>query len=130
MIDAEAIDAFKALAQPTRMALYRALRAAGPEGLAAGRIAEALDVPPPTLSFHLKEMTAARLIDARRDGRRVIYSLNERTIGLLADFLQSEYADPRGQANGAHANDDARAANGLIGSHRRAPSSRNGASLD
>ena len=63
------IRALGALAQEHRLALFRLLVQAGPEGLAAGAIAEALGVPASSLSFHLAQLTNARLIAQRRDGR-------------------------------------------------------------
>ena len=89
MLDAHAIEAFKALAQPTRMALYRLLKSAGADGLSAGAIADRLNVPPPTLSFHLKEMSASGLVSSKRDGRRMIYALNGELVSRLAAFLAS-----------------------------------------
>ncbi|MCX7893150.1 MAG: helix-turn-helix domain-containing protein [Burkholderiales bacterium] len=82
-----AIGALAALAQTSRLAVFRRLVAAGPEGLAAGAIAEALDVPPATLSFHLKELARARLVRSRRRGRFVIYSAEFDRIGALIGYL-------------------------------------------
>ena len=62
MSSASTIAKLAALAQETRLALFRLLVEAGPQGLAAGAIAERLDVAAPTLSFHLKELTHAGLI--------------------------------------------------------------------
>ena len=79
------IAALAALAQETLLAAYRLLVQAGPAGLAAGRIAEALSVSPASLSFHLKEMAYAGLIQARQDGRYIIYSAHfEQMTALLA----------------------------------------------
>ncbi len=87
-----AIIALAALAQGTRLSIFRALvRAhslkAGEGGLAAGDIAEALDVAPATLSFHLKEMFHAGLVSSRRDGRSIIYSADLDVMRSLTDFL-------------------------------------------
>lgn len=80
-----AVASLAALAQETRLSVYRALVEAGPKGLAAGRIAERLAVAPATLSFHLKELLHAGLVASRQDGRYVIYSANyEQMNGLLA----------------------------------------------
>jgi ArsR family transcriptional regulator len=86
------IDALSALAQETRLAIFRALvRAHSPKegegGLAAGDIGVALDVPPATLSFHLKEMSHASLVVSRREGRSIIYKANLATMRGLTDFL-------------------------------------------
>jgi DNA-binding transcriptional ArsR family regulator len=82
----QAIAMLTALAQETRLAVFRSLAAAGQEKN-AGVIADELGVPAPNLSFHLKELVHAGLIMARRDGRNVWYSLNERNVGRLMAFL-------------------------------------------
>jgi ArsR family transcriptional regulator, arsenate/arsenite/antimonite-responsive transcriptional repressor len=76
-----------ALAQASRLAIFRLLVEYGPEGLAAGRIAEALDLAPATLSFHLKELAAAGLIEGRQDGRFIHYSANFQAMGELLSYL-------------------------------------------
>jgi len=76
-----------ALAQETRLAIFRALVQAGPEGLAAGRIAEALGAPASTLSFHLKELAAAGLVKARQDGRFIFYTADYAAISELIAFM-------------------------------------------
>lgn len=82
-----AVQALSALAQETRLAIYRLLVTAGPAGMAAGAIAEKLDLPPPTLSFHLKELNQAGLVRFRQDGRFVIYSANFDSMTGLVSFL-------------------------------------------
>ena len=76
-----------ALAQETRLSIFRLLVEAGPEGLPAGAIAEALDVAPATLSFHLKELSHAGLAHARQEGRYVIYSADFEQMAALMTFL-------------------------------------------
>ena len=83
----EAVKALAALAQETRLAIYRALVQAGPEGLPAGRIAEIVGTPASTLSFHLKELAAASLIRSRQDGRFVIYAAQYDAMAQLVGFL-------------------------------------------
>ena len=83
----DAVTALAALAQETRLAVYRALVQAGPDGLAAGRIAESLAVPAATLSFHLKELGNAGLIASRPSGRFVIYSANYDAMNALLGYL-------------------------------------------
>lgn len=83
----EAVQALAAIAQETRLAVFRALVVAGPEGLAAGRIATALEVAPATLSFHLKELDHAGLVSARQQGRYVIYSANFARMNALLAYL-------------------------------------------
>jgi len=81
------VSAFGALAQETRLSIYRLLVTAGPAGLAAGAIGGKLDLPPATLSFHLKELAQAGLVHSRQDGRFVIYSANFDTMIGLVSFL-------------------------------------------
>jgi DNA-binding transcriptional ArsR family regulator len=83
----DAVVALAALAQETRLAAFRLLVEAGPEGIPAGRIAEALDVAPATLSFHLKELSHAQLVHARPEGRFVIYSADFDRMAALMTFL-------------------------------------------
>ncbi|MCP5431980.1 MAG: helix-turn-helix transcriptional regulator [Alphaproteobacteria bacterium] len=97
MESSSAIAAFSALAQETRLALFRALVRAGTQGLAAGAVAERLGVPPPTLSFHLKELLRAGLVTQRREGRSLIYALDVEGTRALVDFLLEDCCggDPR-----------------------------------
>ena len=81
------VQAFGALAQESRLGIYRVLVAAGPEGMAAGATAEKLELPPATLSFHLKELSLAGLARSRQDGRFVIYAANFDTMIGLVSFL-------------------------------------------
>lgn len=82
-----AIAALAALAQDSRLALFRLLVQAGPQGLAASKIAERLDLPPSSLSFHLKELMHARMVTQARDGRSLIYAANFDTMNALVAFL-------------------------------------------
>ena len=82
-----AISALAALAQESRLATYRLLVQAGPAGMPASRIAEALGLPPSSLSFHLKELSHAGLVASRQDGRFIIYSANYETMNALLGFL-------------------------------------------
>ncbi|WP_314440899.1 ArsR/SmtB family transcription factor [Massilia timonae] len=81
------LAALAALAQESRLAVFRLLVQAGPAGLAASKIAEHLDVPPSSLSFHLKELSHAGLLASRQDGRYVIYTANVETMNGLIGFL-------------------------------------------
>lgn len=85
-----AVQAFGALAQGTRLSVYRLLVTAGPDGFAAGMIAEKLDLPPATLSFHLKELGLANLVRSRQEGRSIIYSANFDTMIGLVSFLTED----------------------------------------
>lgn len=82
-----AIAALAALAQESRLATYRLLVQAGPQGLAASKIAEALGIPASSLSFHLKELTHANLIAPRQEGRFIIYVAQFDTMNDLVGFL-------------------------------------------
>jgi DNA-binding transcriptional ArsR family regulator len=83
----DAVKALGALAQETRLAVFRLLVEKGPRGMAAGDIAEALEILPATLSFHLKELSAAGLLDSRSEGRFVIYSTRFDRMNELVVFL-------------------------------------------
>lgn len=76
-----------ALAQESRLAVFRLLIQAGPTGMAASKIAEHLDIAPSSLSFHLKELSHAGLLASRQDGRFVIYTANVDTMNGLIGFL-------------------------------------------
>jgi ArsR family transcriptional regulator len=81
------LAALAALAQESRLAVFRLLIQAGPSGLAASRIAEHLHIAPSSLSFHLKELTHAGLLVAKQDGRFVIYSADVNVMNGLIGFL-------------------------------------------
>ena len=83
----EAVGALSALAQETRLAIYRLLVEAGPNGLAAGAIAERLDVAPSSLSFHLAQLTHAGLIHQRRMSRSLIYAADFSAMNGLVAYL-------------------------------------------
>ncbi len=82
-----AIAALAALAQDSRLAVFRLLVQAGPQGLAASKIAERLDLPPSSLSFHLKELMHANMVTQTKDGRSLIYAANFNTMNTLIAFL-------------------------------------------
>ncbi|KZD12067.1 ArsR/SmtB family transcription factor [Oceanibaculum pacificum] len=90
-----AIQRLTALAQETRLAIYRLLVPAGEDGLAAGLIAETLGVSPATLSFHLKELDRAGLITARRDGRSIFYAADYDGMRDLLSFLAEDCCQGR-----------------------------------
>jgi ArsR family transcriptional regulator, arsenate/arsenite/antimonite-responsive transcriptional repressor len=81
------IKALGALAQETRLAIFRLLVQRGPEGYAAGAIGEMLALPNATLSFHLKELTAAQLISPQPSGRSIIYTADFSAMNQLLEFL-------------------------------------------
>jgi DNA-binding transcriptional ArsR family regulator len=83
----QAIDALAALAHPSRLAIFRLLVEAGPQGLAAGAIAGKLKLPAATLSFHLANLAHAGLIRNRQEGRFVIYSTDFDNMNALIAYL-------------------------------------------
>ena len=83
----DAVTALAALAQDTRLAVFRLLVQQGPSGLAAGEIAGALGIAPATLSFHLKELAHAGLLSSRQEGRFVFYAANFDAMNALLAFL-------------------------------------------
>jgi len=82
-----AVTALSALAQDSRLQVYRLLVQAGPEGLAATAIAERLSVPANTLSFHLKTLSQASLVQSKQAGRFIYYSANYEQMNALLGFL-------------------------------------------
>lgn len=82
-----AVTALSALAQTSRLAVFRALVQAGPAGMAAGKISELANMPPSSLSFHLKELSHAGLVTSRQDGRFVIYTAQFDVMNALLGFL-------------------------------------------
>lgn len=82
-----AVNALAALAQASRLAVYRLLVQRGPDGYPAGEISARLAIPGPTLSFHLKELAAAGLVAARKDGRFIYYSPNFERMRAVVGYL-------------------------------------------
>jgi DNA-binding transcriptional ArsR family regulator len=82
-----AVEALAALAQETRLSIFRLLVQAGKEGMAAGVLGEKLAIPPATLSFHLKTLTHAKLVKSRTEGRFVIYTANYTEMDKLIAYL-------------------------------------------
>lgn len=87
METSDVVLALSALAQTSRLAVFRALVQAGPDGLAAGKIADLTGIPPSSLSFHLKELTHAGLTQARQEGRYVIYTARFDSMNALLGYL-------------------------------------------
>jgi DNA-binding transcriptional ArsR family regulator len=86
----EAVAVLAALAQETRLAIFRHLVVAGDDGDTAGAIANALEVPGPTLSFHLKELERASIISSRRESRQIYYKANFAGMRALIEFLTDD----------------------------------------
>ena len=83
----DAVAALAALAQEHRLAVFRLLVQAGPDGLPAGEVADALDLAPNTLTFHFDRLRGAGLVTVRRDGRSMIYAAQFETMNTLLGFL-------------------------------------------
>ena len=90
MTEADVVKALGALAQETRLKLFRLLVVAGQGGLTPGHMAERLAVSPTALSFHLKELSHAGLVKAERDGRHLIYRAEFAAMDGLLAFLTAE----------------------------------------
>jgi len=93
----EAITALSALASDSRLAVHRLLVKRGPEGYTPSELAGRLDIPAPTLSFHLKGLVQAGLVVSRREARNLFYSPNFERMSALVGFLTENccsLADP------------------------------------
>ena len=95
MNESSVVKALGALAQETRLKLFRLLVVAGTEGLTPGQMAETLDVTPTALSFHLKELSHAGLVSTERDGRNIIYRADYGAMDTLLAFLTEECCQGR-----------------------------------
>lgn len=91
-----AVMALAALAQDSRLQVYRLLVQAGPEGMAASEIADALAIPANTLSFHLKTLSHAELVQSRQQSRFIYYSANYEQMNALLGFLTENCCGGRG----------------------------------
>jgi len=87
MKPAQVVKALAALAQPTRLAIYRLLVASGPGGMAAGEVAARLKVAPATLSFHFRTLSHAGLLDSRQEGRFIYYAANFTVMNGMVAYL-------------------------------------------
>ncbi|MGH9465484.1 MAG: ArsR/SmtB family transcription factor [Thermoanaerobaculia bacterium] len=87
MESAPALELLAALAHDSRLAVFRLLVQAGPEGLPAGAIAQSLDIAPPTLSFHLGQLANAGLLRSRRLGRSIVYAADYEAMRALVGYL-------------------------------------------
>lgn len=90
MDERQALSAFGALSQETRLKIIRMLVVAGPDGLAAGNIAERVAVSPSNVSFHLKELERAGLVSQQREARSILYSASYEALGGLVRFLMED----------------------------------------
>src|ERR1700720_2310843 len=83
----DAVAALAALAQDNRLDVFRLLVEAGPEGMPAGSVANAVNLAPNTLTFHLDRLRDAGLVTVRREGRSMIYSARYETMNALIAYL-------------------------------------------
>jgi ArsR family transcriptional regulator len=83
----DAVTALAALAQDNRLEIFRLLVQVGPDGMAAGQVAEKLGLAPNTLTFHFDRLRVAGLVTVRRDGRSMIYAARFETMNGLVSFL-------------------------------------------
>lgn len=83
----QVVKALAALAQSTRLAIYRMLVEAGSDGMIAGQIADQLNAPPASLSFHFKTLGHAGLVESRQDGRFIYYTANFEVMNDLIGYL-------------------------------------------
>ena len=90
MEERQALTRLSAIAHETRLAIFRLLVQQGPDGVPAGEIAQRLAVAPPTLSFHLKELERAGLIQATRKQRQIIYAADYAGMRALIDFIMRD----------------------------------------
>ena len=93
-----ALLALAALAQESRLAIFRLLVEAGPQGVTVGRIGESLDIAPATLSFHLKELAHAGLVQSRQESRFFWYSANYEAMNGLIGYLSENCCGGQAQA--------------------------------
>jgi DNA-binding transcriptional ArsR family regulator len=96
MKTSDAITALAALAQETRLGIFRLLVQHAPNGLPAGAIARRLRLPGPTLSFHLNVLAAAELIQAKKTGRSIAYSAQLEHFNDLTGFLTKNCCGGKG----------------------------------
>lgn len=97
----DAIDALSALASEARLEVFRLLVKRGPEGYTPSELNKRMDLPAPTLSFHLKGLVQAGLVISRRDGRNLYYSPNFERMNALISFLTENCCSLAGEACGA-----------------------------
>lgn len=90
MEQAQALDAFAALSQETRLEMVRTLVRAGPDGLPAGAVAESVGVSSSSASFHLAHLERAGLVQSRREARSILYSVSFANLSALVEFLMRD----------------------------------------
>lgn len=91
----QAVSAFGALSQQTRLQMVRALVVAGPHGLPAGAVGETVGASSSSASFHLANLERAGLVQSRREARSIIYSANYEALSALVSFLMMDCCQGR-----------------------------------
>ena len=91
----QALDAFGALSQQTRLQMVRVLVVAGPDGMAAGAVGEAVGASSSSASFHLANLERSGLVSSRREARSIIYSANYQGLSGLVEFLMRDCCSGR-----------------------------------
>jgi len=86
----QAVRGFSSLGHEVRLGIFQCLVEAGPEGMAAGRIAERLGISPSSLTFHIAHLERAGLVHSQREGRSIIYVADFGSMGDLVDFLTNQ----------------------------------------
>ena len=100
LTESQALDAYGALSQATRLQMMRALVVAGPQGLAAGAAAEAAGASSSGASFHLAHLERAGLIQSRREARSIIYTASYGHLAALVEFLMRDCCQGRAEVCG------------------------------
>lgn len=106
MDERQALLTFAALSQETRLGVVRALVVAGPDGLAAGTIAERMGVSASNISFHLKELERSGLINQRRESRSLLYTASYEALADLVKFLMEDCCSGALKVGGPGQSDD------------------------
>lgn len=124
MEKARAITALHALAQETRLDIFRYLVEAGPNSVSAGQIGERLSVPWATLSFHLKTLQQAGLLQRRRESRSIMYSVDVATMDAVMGYLTENCCQGHPETCGlpARKSTRARVRHGTVAAKKRASS--------
>ncbi|NDF12461.1 MAG: ArsR family transcriptional regulator [Proteobacteria bacterium] len=90
MKEKKVVRALAALAQESRLAVFRLLMEGEEVGMSAGAISKTLQIPPTTMSFHLAQLKTAGLVDSRKEGRSIIYSANRKRVKKIANYLTAK----------------------------------------
>lgn len=93
MKDAKALKALDALSQESRLAVYRLLLELDGGGISAGEISTKLNIPPTTMSFHLSQLKNSELVQSRKEGRSVIYSIDMKKVKKLSRYVAGKDLD-------------------------------------